>query len=275
MTPRWPALIIGAAIALHAPFALAQTTPPTKPTPIIEAREYSGPIPQNSISLRVGMFGGAENQEMIEFLDGRVRPPFQVSYEDFSTALAIDVGYIHKPHPRFGLRVNGSASFLEYTSTGDFVPQTGDSLLPQLQYDRKLEVDLFVLEGSGIYFFSDASLQEFQSYLGGGFSLGIPHEVFTEQRTDVETGAAFTDEIPGRPAEASEWSAHAGVHAVGGLLYYFTPRWAVSTEARVQFMEGKFGKLQAYDPESGQYENVNFVIDYAGFYLSLGATYGF
>lgn len=269
MTFRWPALMIGAVLALHAPFALAQTTP------ILEARTYSGPIPQNSISLRVGMFGGAENQEMIDYLDERVRPPFEVSYEDFSTALSIDVGYIHKPHPRFGLRLNGNASFFEYTSTGDFVPQTGDSLLPQLEYNRKLKVDLFVLEASGIYYFSDASLQEFQPYLGAGFSVGIPHEVFTEDRTDVDTGAPFTDEIPGRPAEAGEWDIHAGVHAVGGMLYYFTERWAVSAEGRVQFMEGRFDQLQAYDPDAGQYDNVNFVIDYAGFYLALGASYGF
>lgn len=271
MTSRRLALITGAILFLHAPQASAE---PVK-ADSAKADYYHGPIPQHTISLRVGMFGGAENQEMIDYLDVGVQQPFEVSYEDFGTGLAIDLGYVYKPHPRFGLRLNGSAAFISYTSTGDFVPQTEDSLLPQLTYDRKLSVDLFVLEASGIYFFSDASVEEFQTYLGAGFSVGFPHEVFTEERTDVDTGAPYTDEIPGRPGEASEWGVSAGVHAVGGLVYFINQRWGISAEGRVQFMESRFDQLQANDPETNEMENVSFVIDYAGFYFSIGATYGF
>jgi hypothetical protein len=268
MTLRRLALVTGAILVLHVPQAPAE--------PILKPHKYEGPIPQNSFSLRVGMFGGADNQEMIQYLDEGVQQPFEVFYEDFGTGLAIDLGFIHKPHPRFGVRVNASASFFSYTSTGDFVPQVdADSLLPQLEYDRELKVDLFVLEGSGVYYFSDASTKEFQTYLGAGYSIGFPHQVLTESRVDVDTGEPYTDEIPGRPQEASEWDVAPGVHAVGGLLYYLTERWAINAEARVQYMQSQFDQLQANDPETGEFENVSFVIDYAGFYLSLGATYGF
>jgi hypothetical protein len=58
-------------------------------------------------------------------------------------------------------------------------------------------------------------------------------------------------------------------------LYYFTDRWGMSAEGRVQLMESRFDKLQAYDPDLAEYQNVSFVVKYTGFYMSLGATYGF
>jgi hypothetical protein len=267
MTRRWLALATGAMLYLHACPASAE--------PILAPHKYSGPIPQNSISLRIGTFGGGSNQEMIDYLDGRVKPPFESNPEDFGNGLAIDVGFIHKPHPQFGVRLNGSATSLKYTSTGDFVPQTADTILPQLKFSREFKVDLFVLEASGIYFFSDASVKEFQSYLGGGFSLGFPHQSFTETRTDADTGQPYTEEIQGRPSDVSEWDVSPGAHLVGGLLYYFTDRWGLSAEGRVQLMESRFDQLQAVDPDTGEFENVGFVVDYTGFYLSIGASYGF
>ena len=268
MTPSRLALVTGAMLLLYA-F-------PVSAEPIMAARKYSGPIPQSSISLRVGILGGPNNEEMIDFLDNRVQPPFQTNPEDFQAALAIDATYIHKPHPQFGFRVNGSASRLKYTSTGDFIPQVdADSLLPQLKYDRKFEVDLFTLEASGIYFFTDASQEEFQPYAGAGFSLGLPHQKFTETRTDVDTGQPFTEQIAGRPSDVSEWDVAPGAHLVVGALYYVSERWGVSAEARGQLMESKFDQLEAFAPDTQQYENISFVVDYTGFYFSLGATYGF
>jgi len=264
MRRRWLALATGAMLYLHACPAWAE--------PILAPHKYSGPIPQNSIALRIGTFGGGSNQEMIDYLDGRVKPPFESNPQDFGNGLAIDVGFIHKPHPQFGVRLNASATSLSYKSTGTANPQTSDSLLT---FSREFKVDLFVLEASGIYYFSDASVKEFQGYLGGGFSLGFPHQSFTETRKDYDTGKPFTGEIPGRPADASEWDVSPGAHLVGGLMYYFSDRWAVSAEARAQLMESTFNQLQAVDPDTGEYENVGFVIDYTGFYLSLGAAYGF
>lgn len=260
--------MMGAILFLHAPRASAE--------PIIKPHKYEGPIPQNALSLRVGAFGGASNQEMIDYLDGRVRDPFQVTSEDFGTGLEIDAGFVHKPHPRFGVRLNASAAFITYTSTGDFVPQVpADSLLPQLEYNRELGVDLFTFELSGIYFFSDAAEVELQPYLGGGFSVGFPHQVLTESRRDVETGEEYTAEIPGRTSDASEWDVSAGVHLVGGLFYYITNRWGVSAEARAQLMQSRFEGIEAYDPDINEFDSVSFVIDYSGFYLTIGAVYGF
>jgi hypothetical protein len=214
------ALATGALLSLYAFEASAE--------PILAPHKYTGPIPQSALSLRIGVLGGTTNEEMIDYLDGRVKPPFQVDSQDFSSSLAIDVNYIHKPHPQFGFRLNGSAAFLKYTSNGDFIPQVqADSLLPQLKYNREFKVDLFTVEASGIYFFNDSSVKEFQPYLGGGFSLGFPHQQFTESRTDTDTGLPYTGTIEGRPADVSQWSVSPGAHLVGGLLYYFTNRWGM------------------------------------------------
>jgi len=262
------ALVMGAMLSLYASAASAE--------PILAAHKYTGPIPQNALSIRIGVLGGATNHVMRDYLDGRVQDPFQVSSQDLQTSLAVDVNYIHKPHPKFGFRLNGSAAFLKYTSDGDFIPQVeADSLLPQLKYNREFKVDLFTVEASGIYFFSDASVKEFQPYLGGGFSLGFPHQQFTETRTDVDTGQPYTEPVAGRPSDVSQWSVSPGAHLVGGLLYYFTNRWGMSAEGRVQIMESRFEQLQAPDPEQGDFENVSFVVKYTGFYMSLGVTYGF
>jgi len=268
MKRRWLALVPGAMFLLYAL--------PISAEPILAAKKYHGPIPPNSFSLRVGVLGGATNEEMIDYLDGGVQEPFEVSSQDFQASLCIDATYVHKPHPQFGFRLNGSAAFLKYTSSGDFIPQVqADSLLPQITYNREFKVDLFTIEASGIYFFNDASVAEFQPYLGAGFSLGFPHQQFTETRTDVDTGGPYTDEIPGRVSQGSEWDVSPGAHLVGGLFYYFTDRWGVSAEGRVQIMESRFEQLEAPDPENGGFENVSFVVKYTGFYMSLGATYSF
>jgi hypothetical protein len=271
MTRQGRALLLSAILLLPAPLASAE--------PILKPRKYQGPIPQNAISLRAAGFGGASNEEMIEYLDGRLQPPFEAQTEDFGTGLTIEANYIHKPHPQFGVRVNGAVSFLESTGDGVFVPQIPnlpDSiLLPELEYSREFKVELITLEVSGVYFFTDASANDLQPFLGGGFSFGFPHETITETRVNTETGEPYTDEIPGIPSEASEWDFSAGVHLVTGLIWYFTHRWGMNAEARVQMMEGRFDQLQAYAPDTDQFEDVSFVVDYSGFYMSLGVTYGF
>jgi hypothetical protein len=40
-------------------------------------------------------------------------------------------------------------------------------------------------------------------------------------------------------------------------------------------MQSNFNGLEVYDPESGDFENASFVVDYTGFYLSIGASYAF
>lgn len=239
--------------------------------PILKPRKYHGPIPPGSVSLRIGFLGGVDNSEMIEFLDRDKQPPFQANSTDFGNGLSVEIMYLYKPHPQFGVRANAGATFLRSEGDGFFVPdQSGlpDSVAAiQLDYTRTFDVDLFILEASGVYFFTDAAVKDFQPYLGGGFSLGIPHEKFEEIRIDHDTGDVY-EEI-----KRSEWSAEAGVHAVLGALYYVNNRFAVSAESRLQLMESKF-TLQT-ENEVGELEDVNFVVSYSGFFLSLGVTWAF
>lgn len=260
MTARWIALALGALTLGTASLATAE--------PIMKPRKYYGPIPQSMVWLRGGFFGGASNEEMNTYLDGLIHPPFQETSADFGSAFAIDVGYAHKPHPQFAFRLNASLSFLSSTGSGNEAIDTGDSLLTVVNYDREFKSDLVVLEASGIYFFSDAAVKEFQTYIGGGFSFGFPYESFSETRVDASNGTTY----PG--LDSSEWDVSAGVHAVLGMMYYLTNTFGVTAEGRLQLMEGKYDQLQAPN-EVDQLENVSFVVDYTGFYLTVGVLWGF
>jgi hypothetical protein len=260
MIARWIALALGALTLGTATFASAE--------PIMKPRKYHGPIPQSFVWLRGGFFGGASNEEMNTYLDGLIQPPFTETSEDFGTAFAIEAGYAHKPHPQFAFRLNAVVSFLSSTGSGNMAPAQGDSLLTLVNYDREFKSELIVLEASGIYFFSDAAVKEFQSYIGGGFSVGLPHESFNETQVDADTGAPY------QTIESSEWDVAAGVHAVLGVMYYLTNTFGVTSEARVQLMEGKYDQLQAPN-EVGDPEDVSFIVDYTGFYLTVGVLWGF
>ena len=52
-------------------------------------------------------------------------------------------------------------------------------------------------------------------------------------------------------------------------------RWTLLIVRDVFLGLRRFDQLQAYDPENNDFENVSFVVKYTGFYMSLGATYGF
>jgi len=238
--------------------------------PILKPRKYFGPIPQNAVSLRIGFFGGASATELMSYLDRDITPPEESTTKDFDNGLTFELNYMYKPHPQFGLRANASVSFLDASSTGFFVEPgiaPGDTTI-QVDYDRTFETQLFVIELSGVYYFTDAAVKDFQPYIGGGFSVGLPHETLTEERIDHDTGQP----LPG--IETEQWSVTAGVHALLGALYYLTNRTAISAEGRVQLMESDFPST-AVDPDTGQPEEVTFTIDYTGFYLTVGITRSF
>ena len=240
--------------------------------PILKPHKYYGPIPQSALFLRIGFLGEANNEEMLSFLDRQVRPPFENIYEDFGNGLTIDGAYMYKPHPRFGVRLNASYSRLSSTDRGNMVPTEfapPDTVLPELDYSREFAVDLFALEASAVYYFADASVKEFQTYLGGGFTFGFPHQTFTETRVRAETGAPY-----GEPIDLSEWDFSAGVHAVFGAIYYMNNRWGISAEGRVQLLESRFDQLETPN-ESGDPEQISFVVDYTGFYATLGVVWAF
>jgi len=135
-----------------------------------------------------------------------------------------------------------------------------------VNYDRSFDVDLFVLELSALYFFSDASVQEFQPYMGGGFSIGMPHAKFKEERVSQVSGQSF-------PYEADQWSGEAGVHGILGAYYYVTNRFAFSAESRIDILQSKF-PLSATN-EVGQPEAVKLDVTYSGFVITFGISRSF
>lgn len=254
------------------PVLLATITATAVADPILKPRKYFGPIPQNSISFRVGFLGGAEAAEMIEFLDADKQAPEEARSDDFGNGLAFDLTYIYKPHPQFGFRANASVTLLTSTGEGFFVGDMitpPDTTRPLIDYTREFNVDLFALELSGVYFFTDAAVQEFQPYIGGGFTIGFPHAKFDEQQT-VRDGvnSGVTTEIV-----SDKWSVEPGVHAMLGAFYYVTNRFAFSAEGRYQFLQSKY-PVDVIN-ESGGIESADFIISYQGFYLTIGVTRAF
>jgi len=259
-----------ARLAVGAATLLALMAAAAGADPILKPRKYYGPIPPHSFSLRVGFLGGADDAEMIDFLDRDKAPPFEATSEDFGNGLTFDAGYMVKVHPQFGVRVNAAATLLRSSGQGLFVldvPGLPDSVLaPQIDYTRSFDVDLFTLELSAAYYFTDAAVNDFQPYIGGGFCLGVPHQKYEEIRTDHDTGEKET-------IARDKWSGEAGVHAMLGAFYYVTNRFAVSAEGRVQMMQSRFS-LQTIN-EFDQPEDVSFVVDYSGFIVTIGGTWAF
>ena len=242
--------------------------------PILKPRKYYGPIPQSSFTLRVGFLGGVNNDQMFEELDRQVAKSGGTSFsEEISNSLIIDGTYVYKLHPQFAVRASFSAAFIRQNSNGLIVAnvEVPDSiLLPVLDYDRNFEVDLFTIEGSALYFFSDAAVKDFQPYAGGGFSLGIPHARFTEVRLDREK--EFKDFS--NTVSSSKWSTAAGVHAILGAAYYITNKLAFSLEGRLQMMQSTY-PIGAIDPDTLEPLEVDVEVKYSGFMLNVGVSRAF
>jgi len=130
------------------------------------------------------------------------------------------------------------------------------------------DVDLFVLEASALYYFADSAIQEFQPYLGGGFSFGIPHAKFKEVRIDYDTGEVF-EEI-----DRDEWSFEPGVHGFIGASYYINNLWAVNVEGRGQIMQSRF-PINVPDIANDTIEEVDVIVDYSGFLIGIGIARAF
>ncbi len=189
---------------------------------------------------------------------------------EFGNAFNIDGTYTYKLHPQFALRANGSVSLFKSDSNGYFVasiPNLPDSI-PQPVYDfvRTFNVELFMIEASGIYYFSDAGVDEFQTYFGAGFSAGIPRATYSEGMTDRYTDAVIKD------TKDTEWSLEAGVHILLGALYYVKNSLAFNVEGRYQIVQSKYPFVldTAFGPQ-----NVRFDVDYTGFIMNIGMVWAF
>ena len=260
--------------------------------PIIKPRKYHGPIPRGSFSLRVGFLGGASNDEILLHFDSKVPDPVQdeTVSNDFGNAPLIEATYIYKLHPQFALRANFYVAFLRSEWKGVLVPSIeppdtviGTWLAPSVNAALDYDVDLFVLETSALYYFTDAAVKEFQPYFGGGFSFGLPHQKYKEAGTVLDPDNDPDDPDyepifePGqvlKTIEKDKWNFEAGVHGILGALYYFGNRWAASVEGRIQLMQSKSPSFTVLN-EDGQPEEVDFIVDYSGFILTAGVSYAF
>jgi hypothetical protein len=249
--------------------------------PIIKPRKYHGPIPQQSVSLRVGFLGGASNSEMYDYLETLVPQPVRDLTEttDFGNAPLVEATYTYKLHPQFAVRANFYACFLRSDSKGVReasvdLPDTVD-VAPTVNYINEFDVDLFTLELSALYYFTDAAVKEFQPYFGGGFSFGVPHQKFTETQVirDEDSAGIWQSGETLREIEKDTWTFEAGVHGLLGALYYIGTRWAISVEGRGQILQSKF-PLTAKN-EDGELEEVKFITDFSGFILAAGVSYAF
>jgi hypothetical protein len=142
-----------------------------------------------------------------------------------------------------------------------------DTLL--LHYKREFDVLLFSLDATGMFFFQDASVKEFQTYLGGGFSLYFPYSTYNE---DLTVGDLVDDEpvdtgTPYGSKSESDWSVEPGVHGIIGFVYHFSPTLAFNMEGRGQIAQSRFElDLQTTDG----IRPVTFTIDYTGFTITVG-----
>ncbi|MFH1755490.1 MAG: hypothetical protein ABIA59_07280 [Candidatus Latescibacterota bacterium] len=235
--------------------------------PILKPRKYYGPIPRSALSLRVGFHGGANNEQMWGFIDGLYqRPAGDENTDDFGNAIILDATYTYKLHPQFAFRLDGSLSILRSASKGYFVPATEDTIQPIYDFSRRFNVDLFVIETSGVYYFTDASVNGFQPYIGAGFSAGFPRATYKEGFTDRDSGTIIRDN------SNTEWSLEAGVHALLGALYYISNSFAFTAETRFQILQSKFPI--EIDTEEGR-KTVKFDVDYEGFVISVGGAWAF
>jgi len=239
--------------------------------PLFKPMKYYGPIPKKSFSIRIGFIGGATNQEMWDALKPKIKNPDIIAYSnDFSNAFVVDGTFTAKLHPNFGVRTNLSLGLLRSDSHGTDVPNIGDPH-PLRVFKRKFNVDLFSLAGDAIYYFTDASVSEFQPYIGGGFSLWVPHATYKESYVDKYTESDST--VTGPDFKNSKWSLEAGIQGVIGVLYYVSNSFAVTGEARYHVAQSTF-TVRA-PTNTGDYKDVNFIVNYTGFVISIGILRAF
>ena len=259
--------------------------------PILKPRKYHGPIPRSSLTLGVGFLGGASNEEMYRYFDRRVPEPAknETQSNDFGNAPLVELTYTYKAHPQFAIRGNAYAAYLTSDWQGVIVPSVDppDTAGPNWRrpaVDAVVDFDvlLFALEASALYYFTDAAVKEFQPYIGGGFTMGLPYAKYTEKMTvrevdddpdDPDYEPIFTPGQTLRTLESDQLSFEAGVHGVLGMLYYFHNKWAFSAEGRLQILQSKFPLT--IRNENNEPEEVKFDVDYSGFIVAVGISYAF
>lgn len=256
---------------LLAPIAQSQADPILKP------KKYHGPIPKKSFGLSIGFLGGPNNEQMYEYLDRQVDQVFQSTLQtnDFEGSPQIDAYYTVKLHPNFAFRATGGVGFLTSDSKGFAIASEVDTtgLKPLLAFEREFNVALFSLQATGLYYFQDASVAEFQAYIGGGLSLFLPWAKYQQNTTLAQQNPDGSISDTGQhysSTETTKFSAEPGIHGVLGALYHIRNNLAFFVEGRYQIGQSKFS-LDLPTPTAG-IQNLSFDVNYSGFILAVGAS---
>ncbi|MCZ6766429.1 MAG: hypothetical protein O7D32_05805 [bacterium] len=264
MTPTSIALLVLAALIVL----------PTAPNadPILKPRKYHGPIPQKAFTLGIGFYGGADNQELWDYLESLLLQPLKKESvtEDFGASLNLDAMFLNKVHPQFAFRVRGSVAFLNSESKGLLVPSVIDTInQPLVSFSRSMDVILSSVSVSGLYYFHDAAVSEIQIYTGLGFGFVFPYMKYEQDLFVVSTGQPF----PSEQQDETQVTAEPEFHAVLGILYHLRPTFALGAEGRFQMAQSKID-LNLPTLSDGR-QDLNFDVDLTGFVLALTASWFF
>jgi len=257
-------------------FLAALVALPTAPNadPILKPKKYHGPIPQKAFVLGVGVYGGAENQDFWAYLESLLLEPLkkEVVTNDFGASLNIDASFLNKVHPQFAFRIRGSVAFLQSDSKGLLVPSVIDTSIaqPLVAFSRSMDVILSDLAVSGLYYFQDAAVSEFQIYTGLGFGFIFPYIEYKQELTEISTGEPFPN---AQRNETQPFSAEPEFHVVLGTLYHVKPTLALGAEGRFQIAQSKI-EINLPTAADGR-QDLNFDVDFTGFVLALTVAWFF
>jgi hypothetical protein len=270
MTTSLVLLSVLAAVLL-APFAQSHAEPILKP------KKYHGPIPKKSFGLSIGFLGGPDNEQMYTYLDGLVDEVLRSRLQttDFEGGPQFDAYYTVKLHPNFAFRLTGGVALLKSDSKGFAVASEPDTsgLRPLLAFEREFDVTLFSLQASGLYYFQDASVSEFQAYIGGGLSFFFPYAKYQQNTTIAQQNPDGSISDTGQHYSSSEetkFSAEPGIQGILGALYHVRNNLAFFMEGRYQIGQSKF-EMDLPTATAG-IQNLSFDVNYSGFVLAIGAS---
>jgi hypothetical protein len=221
-------------------------------------KKYFGAIPMNGASLFIGFLDGPDHKYLTEHLSNwAIQRGGNESWENWSTSFYTRLGYQRQVSPNHFLITNLNFAYLKAEGKGEFFTMTDP--IVYLTTERTLTTYLFSLDVGFHYYMIKPSVQKIAPYIGGGFSLVVPHERLKSDFKEAD-GTPYSN-----PAESiNETSLEPGIFGQFGITYYISNRWGTALDGRYQVSQSKF-----------RIHGGNFDISYSGLCLTLGLHYYF
>jgi hypothetical protein len=225
---------------------------------IYKRKKYFGAIPMNGASIFVGFLDGPDHEYLTEHLQtyARLRGGDE-DWSEWSTSFYARLGYQRQVSPNHFLVTNFNFAYLTAEGNGELYTITDPVVF--VTTERTLKTYLFSVDLGFNYYMVKPSVQKIAPYIGGGFSLVVPHEKL-ESTFRRDDGSVY--DAPGE--SVSETSFEPGVFGQFGITYYISNRWGAAMDGRYQITQSKF-----------RIHEGNFDISYSGICLSLGLHYYF